>query len=89
MSLSIPDLNFRLIAPALIVALTALVVLLAELVTPAPRKRWLGVISLIGLLVAVGATLGLWGANASAFNQMIAADSFGLFLTFVICSARS
>jgi NADH-quinone oxidoreductase subunit N len=84
MSLSIPDLNFRLIAPALIVALTALVVLLAELVTPAHRKRWLGVISLIGLLIATGATLGLWGANASAFNQMIVADSFGLFLTFVI-----
>ncbi len=84
MSLSIPDLNFRLIAPALIVALTALIVLLAELVTPAPRKRWLGVISLVGLLVAIGATLGLWGANASAFNQMIVADSFGLFLTFVI-----
>jgi NADH-quinone oxidoreductase subunit N len=84
MSLSIPDLNFRLIAPALIVALTALVVLLAELVTPAQRKRWLGVLSLIGLLIAVGATLGLWGANASAFNQMIVADSFGLFLTFVI-----
>jgi NADH-quinone oxidoreductase subunit N len=84
MSLSIPDLNFRLIAPALIVALTALVVLLAELVTPAQRKRWLGVLSLTGLLIAVGATLGLWGANASAFNQMIVADSFGLFLTFVI-----
>ena len=84
MSLSIPDLNFRLIAPALIVTLTALIVLLAELVTPAQRKRWLGVLSLIGLLIATGATLGLWGANASAFNQMIVADSFGLFLTFVI-----
>lgn len=84
MSLSIPDLNFRLIAPALIVTLTVLVVLLAELVMPATRKRWLGVLSLVGLLIATGATLGLWGADASAFNKMIVADDFGLFLTFVI-----
>ena len=84
MSLSIPDLNFRIIAPALIVTLTALVVLLAELVIPATRKRWLGVLSLVGLLIATGATLGLWGADASAFNKMIVADDFGLFLTFVI-----
>lgn len=84
MSLSIPDLNFRLIAPALIVTLTALLVLLAELVTPATRKRWLGVVSLVGLLIATGATIGLWGTDASAFNKMIVADDFGLFLTFVI-----
>lgn len=84
MSLSIPDLNFRLIAPALIVTLTALLVLLAELVTPATRKRWLGVVSLVGLLIATGATIDLWGTDASAFNKMIVADDFGLFLTFVI-----
>jgi NADH-quinone oxidoreductase subunit N len=67
-------------------------VLLAELVTPAARKRWLGVLSLVGLLIATGATLGLWSANPStdsgqalfAFNKMIVADNFGLFLTFVI-----
>ncbi len=84
MSLSVPDLNFRVIAPALIVAITALVVLLAELVTPAHRKRWLGFASLIGLLVAAGATIGLWDANASAFGRMVVADDFGLFLTLVI-----
>lgn len=84
MSLSVPDLNFRVIAPALIVTLTALIVLLAELVTPAPRKRWLGLASLVGLLIAGGAAIGLWGTNASAFNKMIVADDFGLFLTFVI-----
>lgn len=84
MSLSVPDLNFRVIAPALIVTLTALVVLLAELVTPASRKRWLGFFSLIGLLIAAGATVGLWDVNASAFGRMVVADNFGLFLTLVI-----
>ncbi len=84
MNLTIPDLNFAILTPALIVTLTALIVLLAELVTPAPRKRWLGFASLIGLLIAAGATIGLWGANTAAFSQMIVADNFGLFLTLVI-----
>ena len=70
--------------PALIVAITALIVLLAELVTPAHRKRWLGFVSLIGLLIAAGATIGLWDMNVSTFGKMVVADNFGLFLTLVI-----
>ncbi|MEW5717970.1 MAG: NADH-quinone oxidoreductase subunit N, partial [Chloroflexota bacterium] len=84
MSLSVPDLNLRVIAPVVIVTLAALIVLLAELVTPAHRKRWLGFASLIGVLVAAGATIGLWDANVSAFGRMVVADDFGLFLTLVI-----
>lgn len=84
MSLSIPDLNFGIIAPALVVAITALLVLLGELFTSPDRKRWLGYFSLVGLLVAAGATIGLWGARATAFGGMVVADNFGLFLTLVI-----
>jgi len=84
MNLTIPELNFAILAPALVVAITGLLVLLGELFTSADRKRWLGLFSLVGLLVAVGATIGLWGANAPAFGGMIVADNFGLFLTLVI-----
>jgi NADH-quinone oxidoreductase subunit N len=84
MSLSVPDLNVRIIAPAIIVAITALIVLLAELFTSADRKRWLGYASLVGLLIAAGTTMGLWGANTAAFGDMIVADNFGLFLTLII-----
>lgn len=84
MSLSVPDLNLRIIAPALIVAVTALIVLLGEVIVLAGRKRWPGYTSLIGLLIAGGAAMGLWGAKASAFRGMVVADSFGLFLTLVI-----
>lgn len=84
MTLTFPNLNLSIIAPALIVALTALLVLLGELITTADRKRWLGLFSLVGLLVAVGATIGLWGRNTPAFGGMIVADNFGLFLTLVI-----
>jgi NADH-quinone oxidoreductase subunit N len=84
MNLSVPELNLSILAPALIVTLTALLVLLGELLTAADQKRWLGFLSLVGLLIAAGATIGLWGANTAAFSQMIVADNFGLFLTLVI-----
>ncbi len=84
MSISIPDLNLRIIAPAVIIAATALIVLLGELVTPTSKKRWLGYISLVGLGLAAIATATLWGANATGFRGMVSADNFGLFLTLVI-----
>jgi NADH-quinone oxidoreductase subunit N len=84
MNLSVPELNLSILAPALVVAMTGLLVLLGELFTSPAQKRWLGFLSLVGLLIAAGATIGLWGANTAAFSQMIVADNFGLFLTFVI-----
>ncbi len=89
MSLSVPDLNIRIIAPALIVSISAIVVLLAELVTPRAYKRWLGLVSIVGLLIAAIAAIGLWDSNASAFRGMIAADNFGLFLTVTILTGAA
>ncbi len=92
MSLSVPDINVRIIAPALVVAITALVLLLGELATPSPRKRWLGYLTLLGLVLAMLAAINLWvsdpsagsGQAAYAFRGMVVADNFGLFLTLVI-----
>ncbi|MDE3088550.1 MAG: NADH-quinone oxidoreductase subunit N [Chloroflexota bacterium] len=84
MSLTVPDINLSIIAPALIVAITAIVVLLGELVTPAERKRWLGYLSIVGLIIAAFAAVNLWGTNASGFSGMVVADNFGLFLTLTI-----
>lgn len=84
MSLSVPDINIRIILPALIVAISAILVLLGELVTPPRRKRWLGFASIVGLFIAAYAAVSLWDMNASGFRGMIAADNFGLFLTLVI-----
>jgi NADH-quinone oxidoreductase subunit N len=84
MSLSVPDLNLRIIAPALIVSISAIIVLLGELVTPRAHKRWLGLVSIAGLVIASLAAISLWDSNALAFRGMIAADNFGLFLTVTI-----
>ncbi len=84
MSISVPDINLSIISPALIVAVTAIIVLLGELVTPAERKRWLGYLSIVGLVVAAVAAFSLWDTNASGFSDMVVADNFGLFLTLTI-----
>ena len=84
MPITVPDINLRIIAPALIVVVAALLVLLGELVTPASRKHWLGYLSILGLGVAALAAFNLWGVNASAFGGMVVADNFGLFLTLTI-----
>ena len=69
MPITAPDINLRIIAPALIVVVTALVVLLGELVTPASRKHWLGYLSILGLGVAAVAALNLWGANTAGIRR--------------------
>ncbi|MBI3913490.1 MAG: NADH-quinone oxidoreductase subunit N [Chloroflexi bacterium] len=84
MSISIPDINLRIIAPVLIVAITSILVLVAELFTRAEQKRTLGYLSIVGLIFASFAAFTLWGSNASAFRGMISADNFGLFLTLTI-----
>ena len=84
MTLTIPDLNLRLIAPALIVAISAIIVLLGEIFTPANQKRWLGYAALVGLAIAGEAALSMWGAPATGFREMIVADNFGVFLTFTV-----
>jgi NADH-quinone oxidoreductase subunit N len=84
MPISAPDLNLRLIAPALIVAISAIVVLLGEIFTPAHQKRWLGYAALVGLAIAGEAALSMWGAPITGFREMIVTDNFGVFLTFTI-----
>src|SRR5574341_1394864 len=92
MSLSVPDINIRIISPALIVAISAMVVLLGELAAPPKHKRWLGYLTLLGLVVATVAAISLWSSGPStgsvqavyAFRGMVVADNFGLFLTLVI-----
>ncbi len=78
------DLNLQVIAPALIVALSLLLVLLGEVFLPTSQRRWLGYLALIGLLGAAVVAAMLWGANLSGFGKMVVADAFGLFLTLII-----
>ena len=70
--------NLELFIPELSLAAFAIVVILLDLFIQ--RKGLLAVISLVGLVVAAGFTIAMWGGSPQAiFNNMLAVDSFALF----------
>jgi NADH-quinone oxidoreductase subunit N len=84
------DFNLLPLLPAIQVLLTALVVLLRDLFIEEPKpKGFLAVISLIGLGLAAGEAVALWGARETAFNDSVMLDNFALFfsLVFLIVAA--
>jgi len=79
-------LNFDLLTPELGLCGTALLVILADLVVE--RKTVLAGLSVVGLLVAIGLTLWLWGQGpATAFGGMLVMDQFALFFKLILCGA--
>jgi NADH-quinone oxidoreductase subunit N len=82
--LIIPAIDLRVIAPALILAVTALAVLLLDLLPPRDRKEHLGFVGLAGVVVMLVVTLRMWGSDARGFNGMVALDGYALFFDLVI-----
>jgi len=71
-------LDIGLLAPELTLAGFAIAVILLDLFIR--RKGWLVVVSLIGVVVAAGFTIAMWGGSSPAlFNNMLAVDNFALF----------
>jgi len=71
-------LNLELFIPELSLAAFAIAVILLDLFVQ--RKGVLTIISLVGLVVAAGVTIAMWGGSPQAlFNNMLAVDSFALF----------
>ena len=75
------DVNLVPLLPAAQVLLTALVVLLLDLFYREGEKGLLAWISLLGLALAGGEALFLWGSQESAFGDALLLDSFALFFT--------
>jgi len=71
-------LNLTLLIPELTLAVFAILVILLDLFIN--QKRALVIVSLIGLVVAGGVSVAMWGGNFPAiFNNMLAVDNFALF----------
>jgi NADH-quinone oxidoreductase subunit N len=83
-ALTFPTVDLRAIAPALVLAVTAALVMLLDLIPPRDRKDHLGLVGLGGVLVALILTLRLWGTDAHAFRGMVALDNYALFFNLVI-----
>ena len=77
--------NLELIVPELSVLVGAIIVVLLNLFSS--DKRWLYVVSLVGLAVAGGFTISYWGGDRQViFNNMLAIDQFALFFKFLFLS---
>ncbi len=69
--------HLELFIPELSLAVTAVAIILLDLFIQ--RKGLLTIISLAGLVVSAGFTIAMWGSSQTAFNNMLAVDSFALF----------
>jgi len=81
-------LNLELFVPELVLAGTAIAVILLDLFVE--RKGTLVVVSLVGLIASAGFTIAMWGGDSRAiFYNMLAVDSFALFfkLLFLVIAA--
>lgn len=67
------------ILPLVIVSVTAMVVLIVGLFVRHEQSPVLAAISLIGIGVAIVATIALWGQNRVAFSGAVVADSYFVF----------
>jgi NADH-quinone oxidoreductase subunit N len=84
------DVNLLPLLPAAQVLLTALVVLLRDLFFDEREpKGILVLLSLVGLGLALGEALLLWGASESAFSDSIVLDRFAIFFTVIFLLAAA
>ena len=79
-----PAVNLRALAPLLVLAGTALLVLLLDLLPPRDRKDHLGAIGLLGVVASLFVTVAFWGSDERAFGGMLVLDGYAQFFNLVI-----
>lgn len=85
--MKIPEIDLSLIAPEIIITVFGFLVLLVDVFLPKEgRKEYLGLLSLIGIVLALGYTFPQMGTVRSGFAGMFVSDGYALFfkLTFLI-----
>jgi NADH-quinone oxidoreductase subunit N len=89
MEIPIPNLDLMVIAPELVVLLTALLVMVLDLFLPKEQKGRLAWLSLVGVVAAGALSYSLWGSRGAELQDMLAADGYGLFLNLVILATAA
>ncbi len=78
--MKLPDIDLYLIAPEIVLTGFGFLVLLLDVFSgKGGKKTYLGILSLIGIVVAFLFTLPLMGSNQTGFEGMFASDGFTLF----------
>src|ERR671919_535966 len=81
------DVNLIPLLPATQVLLTALIVMLLDLILKDDEKGLLACISLLGLALCGVETILLWGGQEGAFGNTLLLDNFALFFTQLFLGA--
>lgn len=87
--MKLPEINLYLIAPEIIITAFGFLVLLIDVFWAREEKKgYLGILSLIGIVIAFFYTLPLVGLAKSGFEGMFSSDGFAIFfkITFLIIS---
>jgi NADH-quinone oxidoreductase subunit N len=97
MEISIPPLDLLVIAPEIVVLVTALLVMIVDLALGKDRKSRLAWLSLVGVLAAAILSGYFWASSAALtgagsdreLQNMLVADGYALFLNLVILTAAA
>ncbi|MDP2967604.1 MAG: NADH-quinone oxidoreductase subunit N [Deltaproteobacteria bacterium] len=83
--MKLPEIDLYLIAPEIIIAAFGFLVLLVDVFAPKGEKKgYLGVLSLIGVVIAFFYTLPLVGSAKTGFEGMFTSDGFAIFFKITI-----
>src|SRR5262245_65627560 len=80
----VPVISLRIIGPAAVLAVTGFVLMLLDLLPPRGRREHLAFVGLGGVVIALIATILLWGSDTTGFQGMAILDNLALFGTLVI-----
>lgn len=89
MEISFPPLNVLVIAPEIVVLVTALLVMMTDLGLRKEQKSRLAWVSLAGVLMAAVVSYFIWDGSDPELHGMLAADGYALFLNLVILTAAA
>ncbi len=89
MDIAIPSLNLLIVAPEIVVLVTAVLVMMADLVLVGEQKSRLAWLALVGVLAAAGTSFAMWDGTDPALQGMLVADGYALFLNLVLLAAAS
>jgi len=81
--ISLPIINFSVIYPEIIILVTAIAVLIADLFIKGDRRAPISLIALAGIIMAAFAIHAQWGANVSGFSGAIIVDNYALLFKYI------
>ena len=87
MEISIPSFDWLVLAPELVVLVTAFLVMVVDLLLPKEHKSRLAWLGLVGVLAAGAVSYYVWDGSEPVLHNMLAADGYALFLNLVILIA--